>query len=133
MFRERDDFTHSLHVNTHTRTHGQGGSSLRLKVRITSTSASHCFIIFWPSTHVSQSLSGNHGDGAPGTLPACVDVAENERFYPAEEEVADLCADIKGSGNNGVVTPEEACFVTRGPRVSVDVWGGSRPKSPEPR
>lgn len=58
-------------------------------------------------------------------LPACVNVEENERFEPAEEEVLD----IKGSGNNGVVTREEACFVTRGPRVSVDVWEGGRVKT----
>lgn len=62
-------------------------------------------------------------------LPACVDVEENERFEPAEEEVLD----IKGSGNNGVVTREEACFVTRGPRVSVDVWEGGSGQDQSPQ
>lgn len=40
----------------------------------------------------------------------------------------DSSADIKGTGNNGTVTREEACFVTRGPRGSVDVWGGVKTK-----
>lgn len=62
-------------------------------------------------------------------LPACVDVEESERFEPAEEEAPD----IKGRGNNGVVTREEVCFVARGPRVSVDVWAGVRVKTRVPR
>lgn len=46
---------------------------------------------------------------------ACANVPEEERFEQAEEEMADLSADIKGSVNKGVVTRDGACFVPRGP------------------